>query len=116
MVNNEYIPNKGDIIWITFDPRKGREQRGRRPALVLSIQMYNQRSGLALVCPITSYQKGYPFEVPLQEKNVKGVVLADHIHSFDWKKRKATFVQKINTEALEQVLNKIIVLITNQIK
>ena len=116
MVNNEYIPNRGDIIWITFDPRKGREQRGRRPALVLSVRMYNQRSGLALVCPVTSHQKGYPFEVALQEKNVKGAVLTDHVHSFDWKKRKAVFIEKINAEVLEQVLNKIIVLITNQTK
>ena len=110
-MNNEYIPNRGDIIWITFDPRKGREQRGRRPALVLSVRMYNQRSGLALVCPVTSHQKGYPFEVALQEKNVKGAVLTDHVHSFDWKKRKAVFIQKTPEDILHKVREKVITLI-----
>ena len=113
---NSYIPNKGDVVWISFDPRIGREQKGRRPALVLSPRTYNQRAGLALVCPVTSHEKGYPFEVALSEKKVKGAVLADHIHSFDWKKRKAVYIQKASVEVIEQALNKVSTLITNETK
>ena len=116
MVKSSYIPNRGDFVWITFDPRKGHEQGGRRPALVLSARTYNQRAGLALVCPVTSHKKGYPFEVIVSEKNVEGVVLADHIHSFDWKKRKAMYIQKATTETVEQVSRKVTVLLANVTK
>jgi mRNA interferase MazF len=72
-----HIPEPGDLIWLTFDPRVGHEQAGRRPALVLSPKIYNQKSGLALVCPVTSQTKGYPFEVRVPDgAGVTGVILA----------------------------------------
>ena len=79
-MTREWIPNAGDLVWLTFNPQAGREQAGRRPAVVLSPEQYNRRSGLALVCPITSHVKGYPFEVELPPGlSVSGVILADHL-------------------------------------
>ena len=83
-------PAQGEIIWIDFDPQSGHEQSGRRPALVISKTTYNQRIGRAFVCPITSKVKGYPFEVPIQTKSVKGVVLSDHFKNLDWQARGTT--------------------------
>lgn len=86
-----YVPAAGDIVWLDFTPALGSEQRGRRPTLVLSRQRYN-RIGLAVVCPITSKVKGIPFEVALpSELPIQGVVLADHAHTFDWKKRNVEY-------------------------
>jgi mRNA interferase MazF len=86
-----YCPDAGDIIDITFDPQEGREQRGRRPALVLTGRAYNRRAGLCVLCPITNQQKGYPFEVPIaQGYPVTGVVLSDQVKSLSWEKRNAT--------------------------
>jgi mRNA interferase MazF len=84
-----YVPDAGDVIWLTFDPQAGHEQAGRRPALVLSPRLYNQRSGLMLACPITSQVKGYPFEVPVSSGSIAGVILADQVKSLDWKSRRA---------------------------
>ncbi len=81
------VPAQGEIIWLDFDPQSGHEQAGRRPALVMSKTTYNQRIGRAFVCPITSKVKGYPFEVPIQTKSVKGVVLSDHLKNLDWNAR-----------------------------
>src|SRR5438270_8099109 len=91
-----YIPERGDAIWITLDPRAGHEQAGRRPALVLSPRAYNGRVGLALLCPITSQVKGYPFEVPLPDGlAVAGVVLADQVKSLDWRARQAARIDAV---------------------
>jgi mRNA interferase MazF len=88
-----YCPRRGDVVWISFSPQKGREQAGQRPALVLSPESYNRKVGLALLCPITSQAKGYPFEVPLPNGlNASGMVLADQVKSMDWKSRGAKFV------------------------
>lgn len=88
LVNRTFVPDADDLVWLTFDPQKGREQAGRRPALVLSPAAYNAKSSLALVCPVTSRVKGYPFEVPLPAGlAVSGVVLADHIKSLDVNRR-----------------------------
>ena len=104
-MTSSYIPDAGDLIWLTFDPQAGREQAGRRPALVLSPAAYNEKSGLALVCPITSREKGYPFEVPLPEgMPISGVVLSDHLKSLDWKQRKAEFVVRVQAGILSEVL------------
>jgi mRNA interferase MazF len=86
----EYVPDTGDLIWIDFTPHAGHEQAGRRPALVLSPALYNGKTGLAILCPITSHIKGYPFEVPLPHgQKIGGVVLSDHIKNLDWRARKA---------------------------
>ncbi len=103
-----YTPERGDIIWLTFDPQAGHEQSGRRPALVLSPAAYNRRAALALVCPITTRRKGYPFEVPLPAGHaVSGVVLADHLKSIDWAARRAALAGRVGAETLEEVLGKL---------
>ena len=103
-----YAPDRGDLIWLTFDPQAGHEQRGRRPALVLSPKAYNALVGLGLFCPVTSHVKGYPFEVPLPPKGkITGVVLADQLRSLDWRARKAVFVGKAPAEIVEEVLAKV---------
>jgi mRNA interferase MazF len=100
----EWAPDAGDLVWLTFDPQAGREQAGRRPALVLSPAAYNRRSGLAIMCPITSRLKGYPFEVEIpQGLGVAGAVLADHVKSLDWRARRAERVGKISASTLREV-------------
>ena len=88
MVDQNYVPSRGDIVWLSFTPQAGREQAGHRSALVLSPRAYNGKTSLALMCPITSRVKGYPFEVALPSPStVSGVVLADQIKSLDWRAR-----------------------------
>jgi mRNA interferase MazF len=107
-----HIPEAGDLLWLEFDPQTGREQRGRRPCLVLSPKEYNRKTGLALVCPITSRIKGYPFEVRVHEKSgIDGVVLSDHIKNLDWKARDAKYAGIASTDVLESVRSKIAVLL-----
>lgn len=87
------MPDLGDFVWLNFDPQMGREQAGRRPALVVTPKDYNKTVGLALVCPVTTQVKGYPFEVPAPDGTpVKGVILADHIKSVDWQARNAVHI------------------------
>jgi mRNA interferase MazF len=103
----KYIPRRGDIVWLDFDPQKGREQSGRRPALVLSRESYNARSGLAIICPITSKIKNYPFEVIIPEEtcSIHGAILADQIGSFDWQGRNATFADTVPMSFCERVIH-----------
>jgi mRNA interferase MazF len=103
-----YVPDRGDILWLTFDPQAGHEQAGRPPALVLSPVAYNRRAKLALVCPITNQAKGYPFEVALPVGlPLTGVVLADHLKSADWAARRAEFVAKAPVDVLADVIAKL---------
>jgi mRNA interferase MazF len=107
-----YVPERADAIWITLDPQAGREQAGRRPALVLSPASYNGRVSLALLCPITSQVKGYPFEVSLPEGlPVVGVVLADQMKSLDWQARKASRICTVPHEVVVQVLRRLKILL-----
>ena len=104
-MTRSYIPDAGDLIWLTFDPQAGREQAGRRPALVLSPAAYNEKTSLALVCPISSRVKGYPFEVSLpQGLPISGVVLSDHLKSLDWTQRRAEFVARVPAEVISEVI------------
>ena len=103
-----YVPDRGDAIWLSFEPQAGREQAGRRPALVLSPARYNAKVGLALVCPITSKSKGYPFEVAVPaELPIQGVVLADQVRSLDWQVRKAEQVCRLPDDVVDDVTAKI---------
>lgn len=103
-----YTPARGDIIWISFDPQAGHEQARYRPAVVLSPTSYNKKTSLALVCPITSRVKGYPFEVALPAAStVTGVILADQPKSFDWKARNARFAGRTSPRVLSEVLEKL---------
>ncbi|MCY4070745.1 MAG: endoribonuclease MazF [Chloroflexi bacterium] len=103
-----YIPDRGDFVMTDFDPQAGHEQAGPRPALVLSQKLYNSPSGLAICCPITSRQKGYPFEVLLPSNlSVYGVVLVDQIKSLDWSARPFAFLGKAPAPVLQDVLEKL---------
>ena len=103
-----YVPDRGDVVWLNFDPQSGREQAGHRPALVLSPASYNGRIGLMIVCPITSKIKGYPFEVSmLGNPDVAGVVLADHVKSVDWKSRRAKKKGEASARVVQQVIGKL---------
>jgi len=103
-----YVPERGDAVWLTFDPHAGHEQAGRRPAIVVSPKRYNSRSGLALFCPVTNQVKGYPFEVILPvELPVKGAVLSDQVRSLDWRARKAARICALPPTTIEEVVGKL---------
>jgi len=103
-----YVPERGDIVWISLNPRAGHEQAGRRPAVVVSPKSYNGKVGLGLFCPITSQVKGYPFEVAVpQGLPVGGVVLADQVKSLDWRARKAELAGRLPADASDEVLGKL---------
>ncbi|MBU0459008.1 endoribonuclease MazF [Patescibacteria group bacterium] len=110
-----YVPSQGDIVFVQLDPQVGKEQRGRRPAVVISPKSYNKKVGLSLMCPITSRVKGYPFEVVLPPNaKTHGVIMVDQIKSQDWKARNTRFVEKLSDEALNNVIYQLMVLIGRQ--
>ena len=112
MVARAYVPDAGDLVWLTFDPRAGHEQRRRRPALILSPRAYNSKARLAIACPITSQVKGYPFEVPLPAGGkISGVALADHVKNLDWRARRAVFEAKAPAEIVTDVRERLRVLL-----
>lgn len=105
MVTTPYIPKRGDLIWLDFDPQAGREQAGRRPALVLSPFGYNQKTRRAIVCPITSKVKGFPFESLLPSNlTIQGAVLTDHLKNQDISARNATFIETVPQPVIDDVL------------
>lgn len=97
-------------MWTDFsDESQGHEQQGRRPALVLSVTSFNEKLGLAIVCPVTSQSKNFPFEIPLPDSvDVSGVVLADQVRSIDWVERNVEFVQRAPDAFVEKVTNVIL--------
>jgi mRNA interferase MazF len=112
-VSGPYIPDRGDIVWLDFQPQAGHEQGGRRPAAVLSPRAYNEKVGLALFCPITSRIKGYPFEVEVPAKSgVTGVVLADHAKNLDWRARRAVLIGRLPAPIIADVLARLATLIS----
>lgn len=103
-----HIPDRGDVVWIDFDPQAGHEQPGRRPAIVISPKYYNRRANLAIICPITNQKKDYPFEVVIPpELKVTGVILSDQARNLDWKARNATPITKLPAVVVEEVLKKL---------
>jgi len=112
-VTTDYIPDRGDLIFLDFDPVRGHEQAGYRPALVLSNALYNAKTGLAVVCPITSHAKNYPFEVQLPDGlKVTGVVLTDQIKSVAWPERNVVYKDSLPLSDFKLVLGKILSLLT----
>ncbi|HOK13918.1 MAG TPA: endoribonuclease MazF [Candidatus Kapabacteria bacterium] len=112
MVDTQYCPERGDIVWLDFNPQSGHEQKGRRPAIVISPKIYNSKTGLALFCPITNQIKGYPFEVVLPNNfPVNGVIISDQIRSLDWKSRNAEFIAKAANSVLIETIKKLSTLI-----
>lgn len=114
MAKTAYVPEAGDIIWLDLNPRTGHEQSGRRPCLVLSEQLYSKRTGLAVVCPISSKVKGLPFEIPLSSLKTSGVILPIHVRSIDLEARYPKFIEKVPEDLLEKTrgLIKVIIGIT----
>ncbi len=103
-----YVPERGDLVLVTFAPRSGRGASGRRPAAVLSPQAYNGRVGLALLCPVVTEVKGYPFEVPLPPGlPVQGVLLADQAECFDWRALRAERLASLPVDVVEEALGKL---------
>lgn len=112
MVTRDYCPERGDIVWLDFDPQSGHLQKGRRPALCISPKVYNSKVGLALFCPITNQIKGYPYEVILPPNlPVSGVIISDQIKSLDWKIRNADFIIKVPRNIMNETLSKFSTLI-----
>jgi mRNA interferase MazF len=115
VVAREYVPNAGDLVWMDFTPQAGREQALRRPAVVLSQRRYNEKAGLAVLCPITSHSKGYPFEVALPPgSRIRGVILSDHLKSLDWRQRHLQKAGKLPSSILAEVLERISALLEIQ--
>ena len=103
-----YVPDRGDVIWISFNPQAGHEQAGRRPAVVLSPAVYNGKVGLMILCPITNQVKGYPFEVMIPRgQKVTGAILCDQAKSLDWKVRRAELIGKLPEAVINDVLKKL---------
>jgi mRNA interferase MazF len=100
-----YVPERGDLVWITLNPVAGHESAGRRPALVLSPKSYNRKTGLCVICPATRQRKGYAFEVAsIGPDGVQSVVLADHLRNVDWKARRAEKMYRVPDEVLATVV------------
>ncbi len=107
-MKSTFVPDAGDFVWLTFDPQAGREQAGRRPALVLTPKAYNAKSGLALACPVTNQVKGYPFEVLVPAGvGATGVILCDHLKSIDWKARRAEPLGRCTDDVMNEVRAKL---------
>ncbi len=111
MVAKTYVPDRGDLVWVDLNPTKGREQAKVGPAIIVSPKLYNKKSGLAMMCPITSVEKGYPFEVAVQDKKASGVILADQVRSLDWRMRNVQFITKAKTAVMKEVQAKLLLLL-----
>ncbi len=108
----EYVPERGDLVWLSFHPQAGHEQAGRRPALVLSPKPYNDKTSLAIICPITSQVKGYPFEVAIPKGlAIQEVILSDQVRSLDWRARNAEWIGSLSQEIIENVIDRVSVLL-----
>ncbi len=104
MKSGKYVPDRGDLIWLDFNPQKGHEQRGKRPALVITPKLYNEKTSLCLCVPITSKIKGYPFEVQIPKGlAVEGTILSDQIKNLDFSARDARFICKLPHPVLQNV-------------
>ncbi len=111
-----YVPERGDVVWITLNPQAGHEQAGRRPAVALSPAAYNGKVGLAILCPITRHVKGYPFEVQIPRGlAVGGVILADQVKSLDWRAREAELAGRLPAATVVEVLEKLNTLLGRQV-
>ena len=108
-----YLPNRGDVVWISLNPQTGHEQAGRRPAVVVSPLAYNRKVGLALLCPVTSQIKGYPFEVIVpQGLKLSGAVLSDQVKSLNWRARRAELICTLPKDTIDEVVQKLSTLVS----
>ena len=111
MVKSLYIPDQGDIVYFNFSPSVGHEQKGFRPAIVISVTFLNASSGLAVICPITSKQKFYPFEVFIKSDKISGVALVDQARSVDYTARKFEFISRASEEVILEIKAKFTALV-----
>lgn len=100
----KYIPQKGDLVILTFDPQAGHEQQGRRPALIISNSLFNERVGLAIACPITNTDRHFPFHIAVNNEHLSGFIMSEQVKSIDYHARKVKFVAKVDQEVLNHVL------------
>lgn len=100
----KYIPKKGDLVILTFDPQAGHEQQGRRPALIISNDLFNERVGLAIACPITNTDRNFPFHVAVNSEYLSGFIMSEQVKSIDFQARNVKFVAKVDEEVLNHVL------------
>jgi len=101
-----YVPQKGDFVALTFDPQSGHEQRGRRPALVVSNTLFNRHTGLAIVCPLSNTDRNFPFHVAVvNDPNVTGFVMVEQVKSIDFRAREAKRIGRASDDVLEEVLS-----------
>lgn len=100
----EYIPDQGDIVALSFDPQSGHEQKGRRPALIVSNKVFNQHLGLAFACPITNTKRDFPFHIEVESTNITGFIMTEQLKSIDYKARNIKFIEKVNQKIINQVL------------
>jgi mRNA interferase MazF len=113
-VTQNYTPRRGDIIWMNFNPTRGHEQKGKRPALVLSSEPYNTKSGMMVTCPITSQDKKSPFGVFFENRTVSGFVITNQVTSVDWVERKVRFIDTASPSIVQEVVGKIELLIGDE--
>ena len=105
MVKEDYIPKKGDLVVLTFDPQAGHEQRGRRPALIVSNHLFNKHTGMAIACPITNTNREFPFHVPIEDdSSLTGYIMVEQVKSIDFRSRKIKFVESVSKTTLDDVL------------
>lgn len=100
----EYIPQKGDLVILSFDPSAGHEQQGRRPALIISNATFNKHVGLAMVCPITNRDRNFPFHVQVNSRQLTGFIMIEQFKSIDYRERNVKFVEKVDDDVLDNVL------------
>jgi len=100
----KYIPNQGDIVILSFDPQTGHEQKGRRPAIIVSNKTFNQYLGLAYACPITNTKRDFPFHIRFDGKNISGFIMTEQLKSVDYNARKIKFIEKVDSDTLSEVL------------
>ncbi len=105
MVKKSYVPKQGDVIWLDLDPTLGHEQKGRRPAIVVSSQEFNVTTGMVYICPITNTNRDYVFRIPLEDQKITGYVMVDQLRSLDWKARRVELIDRAGSEVMQNVLN-----------
>jgi len=101
----KYIPEQGDIVALTFDPQSGHEQKGRRPAIIISNKVFNQHLGLAFACPITNTKRDFPFHIEVDSEQLTGFIMVEQMKSIDYKSRKIKFIEKAKQETIDEVLS-----------
>ena len=100
----DYIPEQGDIVVLSFDPQSGHEQKGRRPAIIVSNKTFNRYVGLAFACPITNTRRDFPFHVKVDSDKITGYIMSEQMKSIDYNARKIKFIEKADQNTIDQVL------------